>query len=465
MFFDDNAPREKCGVFGIFNHPQASLLTYYGLYALQHRGQESAGIVSSDGQVLYDKRAMGLVSDVFKPNDFDALNGNIACGHVRYSTTGTSSPANVQPFVVHFGNWNFCLAHNGNLTNAGQVRHMLELKGSIFQSSSDTEVMTHLLARNLHLGLEQAMVKSLKQVEGAYSFILMTNDTLVAARDPHGFRPLCLGRLNNAYVLASETCALDLVDAVYVRDIAPGEIVFIDKNGIRSLKPFARVKPRQCVFEFVYFARPDSNVFGRNVYLTRRKQGQILAEENPGINGDFIMPFPDSGNYAALGFARASGIPMEMGMIRNHYIGRSFIQPTQDMRDFAVKVKLNPIQSLIKGKSVIVVDDSIVRGTTALNRVKGLRKAGARQVHMLVASPPCIAPCYYGVDIARQEQLVAAKHSLEQIRDMLELDSLNYLSINGMLRSTQCHMDEFCLACFDGNYPVACQESDCTIIR
>jgi amidophosphoribosyltransferase len=456
MDYSDWEPGENCGIFGVFGHPQASLLTYYGLYALQHRGQESAGIVSGDSLHLYDKRGMGLVSDVFRPEDFELLPGTLACGHVRYSTTGASTLANVQPLVVHFSHSNFCLAHNGNITNAEQARHELEVKGSIFQSSSDSEILTHLLARNLHYGLEQAMINSLREIEGAYSFIIMTNDTLVAARDPHGFRPLCLGKLEEAYVLASETCALDLVDAVYVRDVAPGEILFIDKNGLRSLNPFPPVEHRHCIFEFIYFARPDSNVFGHNVYMIRRKFGRRLAQENPDLRADFVMPFPDSGNYAAIGFAQRSSIPLEMAMIRNHYIGRSFIQPTQDMRDFAVKVKLNPVPQLIKGKSLIVVDDSIVRGTTALNRVKGLRRAGAREVHMLVSSPPCVSPCYYGVDFARSEQLIASRHKVEEIKNILELDSLNYLSLPGMLSCMDASQRDFCLACFNGDYPVRC---------
>ncbi|MDR1396759.1 MAG: amidophosphoribosyltransferase [Desulfarculales bacterium] len=458
MDYNYEGPGENCGVFGVFGNRQASLLTYYGLYALQHRGQESVGIVVSDGSRLYDKRAMGLVSDVFQPGDFEQLPGSLACGHVRYSTTGASSLANVQPLVVHFSNSNFCLAHNGNLTNAAKVRRDLEQKGSIFQSSSDTEIVTHLLARNFRHGLEQAMINSLREIKGAYSFILMTNDTLVAARDRHGFRPLCLGKLDDAYILASETCALDLVDAVYVREIDPGEILFIDKNGMRSLKPFPPLEHRHCIFEFVYFARPDSNVFGHNVYMIRHQFGKVLAGENPRLRADFVMPFPDSGNYAAIGFSQESGIPLEMAMIRNHYVGRSFIQPTQDLRDFAVKIKLNPVSQLIKGKKIIVVDDSIVRGTTALNRVKGLRRAGAQEVHMLVASPPCVSPCYYGVDFARREQLIASAHTTEEIKNILELDSLNYLSIEGMLSCMAEKQRDFCLACFNSVYPVKCAD-------
>ncbi len=462
---NDDAPRHSCGVFGIYNHPQAARLTYYGLYALQHRGQESAGIVAGrDGQLAH-KKGLGLVADVFHEADFKAgLRGHLACGHVRYSTSGAPVQANVQPFLLHHAGQHLCLAHNGNLTNACSLRRQLEGRGSIFQSTSDSEVMVHILARNLHLGWQQAITTCLSQVEGAYSIIIMAPDKLVAARDPLGFRPLCLGRLNEAYVVASETCALDLVDATYVRDIEPGEIVFIDASGLKSIKPLPARKPRSCIFELVYFARPDSDIYGLNVYQTRRQQGVILAKENPDIKADFIVPFPDSGNYAAIGLSAQSGIPLEMGMIRNHYVGRSFIQPTQDMRDFAVKVKLNPIAELIRGKRVIVVDDSIVRGTTAINRVRGLRACGAKEVHMMVASPPCRFPCYYGVDFAEPEQLVANNLSLEEIRRLLELDSLRYISLPGLLQSTQANGGGpagFCQACFTGQYPTQCLDAGC----
>jgi amidophosphoribosyltransferase len=452
----DDAPKDSCGVFGVFNHPQAARLTYYGLYALQHRGQESAGIVVSNGNDLLEKKSMGLVSEIFHEQDFALLEGQMACGHVRYSTAGASVANNAQPLLKHYADRHFCLAHNGNLTNARCLRQQLEARGSIFRSSSDSEVLIHLLVRHLHLGLQNAVIESLRQVEGAYCFIIMTDYQLIAARDPHGFHPLCLGWVDNAYVLASETCALDLINAVYMRDIEPGEVVFIDKNGLSSVKPFARTPPHQCIFELVYFARPDSDIFGLSVYDARRRQGVILAEENPDIKGDFIMPFPDSGNYAAIGLSAASGIPLEMGMIRNHYVGRSFIQPTQHMRNFAVRVKLNPVHELIKGKKVIVVDDSIVRGTTALNRVKGLRSAGAEEVHMMVASPPCRFPCYYGVDFAEPEQLVANTHTLNEIRQMLGLDSLRYISVAGLKQSTGQPDKGYCLACFTGEYPVPC---------
>ncbi len=450
-----DGPKESCGVFGVYGHPQAGELTYYGLYALQHRGQESAGIVVSDGKHFTEKRDMGLVPDVFSPQDLARLNGHISCGHVRYSTTGSSVLANVQPFIVNFSGTTMALGHNGNLVNAAKLKMGLEREGSIFQSTMDTEVVMHLIARGMDKsGFKQAFLDALKQVRGAYSFLMMTENRLVAARDPQGFRPLCLGRLEDAYVVASETCALDLIGARYLRDVDPGEVIFMDENGMESVKPFEEQRCAHCIFEFIYFARPDSNIYGQTVYTVRQRQGAQLAEDHPEISGDFVMPFPDSGNYAALGYAKATGLPFEMGMIRNHYVGRTFIQPSQSSRDFGVKVKLNPVKELIKGKRVIIIEDSIIRGTTTMARVKNIREIGASEVHMLVACPPHRFPCHYGIDFSTKGELIACKHSVEEIGNMIGLDSLNYLSIDGLLKSTKAGKDYFCLACFDGDYPV-----------
>ncbi len=450
----DDGPKDCCGVFGVFGHPEAARLTYYGLYALQHRGQESAGIVVSDGKQLKDKRAMGLVPDIFKEQDLARLTGHMACGHVRYSTTGSSVQANAQPFIISYAGHSLCLGHNGNLTNAFELRRDLEMKGSIFQTTMDSEIVMHLLARHIHEGFEEGLISALKEVKGAYSFLFMTEDTLVAARDPMGFRPLCIGRLGDAYVVASETCALDLIDARFLRQVEAGEVVFIDKKGLRSVKPFKRKRHAHCIFEFIYFARPDSDIFGQNVYQVRKRQGAQLHKEYPHIKADFVMPFPDSGNYAALGYAAAAGLPFEMGMIRNHYVGRTFISPSQDMRDFGVRVKLNPVRELIKGKRVVIVEDSIIRGTTTMARVKNIRQAGAVEVHMLVSCPPHRYPCHYGIDFSTKGELIACDHREEEIKNMLGLDSLHYLSIEGLLESTKTSSTGFCLACFDGNYPV-----------
>ena len=386
-FYEDQDLKEECGIFGIFGHPDAAKLTYFGLYALQHRGEESAGIVISDGSQVREQKGMGLVADVFNEQSLAALHGNLAVGHVRYSTTGSSMLKNAQPFLVSHAGMALAIAHNGNLTNAHELRQGLEKKGAIFQSTMDSEIFIHLIAHGLEQGLEPALVQALAKVEGAYSMLLLTEGQLIGARDPHGFRPLCLGKLNGAYVLASETCALDLIEAQYVRDIEPGEIIFINGNGLRSIKPASKTPSAFCIFEFIYFARPDSYIFGQNVYQIRKRLGQMLAKEfQP--QGDLTMPFPDSGNYAALGFAEASGIPFEMGVIRNHYVGRTFIQPSQSMRDFGVRVKLNPVRSVLKGKRVVIIEDSIIRGTTSRTRVQAVRSAGAREVHMLVSCPP-----------------------------------------------------------------------------
>jgi amidophosphoribosyltransferase len=450
---EDGGPKEECGIFGIFGHPEAAKLTYFGLYALQHRGEESAGIVISDGTQVREQRGMGLVADVFDEKSLAALHGNLAIGHVRYSTTGSSMLKNAQPFLVSHGGMSLAIAHNGNLTNAHELRHGLEKKGAIFQSTMDSEIFIHLIAHGMEQGFETALIQALSQVQGAYSMLLLTQDQIIGARDPNGFRPLCLGKLNGAYVLASETCALDLVEAQYVRDIEPGEIIFINKNGLRSVKPANKVRKSFCIFEFIYFARPDSYIFGQNVYQVRKRLGQMLAKEfQP--QGDLTMPFPDSGNYAALGFAEASNIPFEMGVIRNHYVGRTFIQPSQSMRDFGVRVKLNPVRSVLKGKRVVIIEDSIIRGTTSRTRVQAVRSAGAREVHMLVSCPPHRFPCYYGIDFSTKGELIACQHSVEEIRKFLGLDGLGYLSVEGMVSATGLPESNFCLACFDGRYPV-----------
>jgi amidophosphoribosyltransferase len=452
-----NRPREECGVFGIYNHPEAAKLTYFGLYALQHRGEESAGIVVSDGSKVREHKAMGLVPDVFNEAILSNLPGHLAVGHVRYSTTGSSLLKNAQPFTVCHKGKTLALAHNGNLINARSIRSKLENEGSIFQSTMDSEVVLHLIAKSAHKGLEEAVIDAFSLLKGAYSIVLLTEDKLIAIRDPRGFRPLCLGKLNDSYVLASETCALDLIEAHYMRDVEPGEIIIIDQNGLRSIKPFPEVRPSFCIFELIYFARPDSNIFGANVYMTRKRMGELLAEEAQ-IQGDFVMPFPDSGNYAAVGVAQASGIPFEIGVIRNHYVGRTFIQPSQTMRDFGVKVKLNPVRCLIKNKRVIIVEDSIIRGTTSRTRVHTIRGAGAREVHMLVSCPPHRFPCYYGIDFSNLGELIASRFSVEEIRRYLGLDSLHYLSLEGLLKSVNGEQNRFCLACFDGNYPMPLEE-------
>jgi len=442
-----------CGVFGVFGHKQASSLVYLGLYALQHRGEESAGIASFDGKKIRFHKGMGLVSDVFDTKIIKSLRGEISLGHNRYSTTGVSSAKNIQPFLARHRGRHILIAHNGNLTNTFSLRKDLEEKGSIFQTTMDSEIIAHLVA---HSGLDSqsAIVEALSKLEGAYSLALLIDGELIGARDPYGFRPLCLGKLDSSYILASETCALDLIGASYIRDIEPGEILFISKNGLKSIKLPKKEKHSFCIFEFIYFARPDSDIFGANVYLTRKSLGRQLAREFP-LSTDIVMPIPDSGNYAAMGFAEESGIPLEVGMIRNHYVGRTFIQPSQMVRNFRVKVKLNPIKRVLKDKRVVIVEDSIVRGTTSKIRVKTLREAGAKEVHMRVSCPPLRYPCYYGIDFPTKKELIASSHSVEWIRDFIGLDSLNYLSLEGMLKAMLIPPENFCTACFTGNYPTA----------
>ncbi|MDO8722499.1 MAG: amidophosphoribosyltransferase [Syntrophales bacterium] len=454
MEHHEDKPREACGVFAIYGHEDAARITFFGLFALQHRGQESAGIATAEGRQVWEHKGMGLASEVFHEDILCKLPGHLAIGHVRYSTTGSSVLSNAQPFLVHHADEYYALAHNGNLINAQSLRTELEDRGSIFQSTMDSEVVIHLMAPYLKFGIEEALTRALSRVEGAYSILMLTRDKVIAARDPRGFRPLCLGRLNGGWVVASETCAFDLVGAKYIREVKPGEIIIIDQAGLRSMTPFPQVKPAHCIFELIYFARPDSQVFGENVYLCRKRLGHCLAREHrPDV--DMVMPFPDSGNYAALGYAEESGIPFEMGMIRNHYVGRTFIQPTQPMRDFSVRVKLNPVRPLITGKRVLIVEDSIIRGTTSRNRVKNLRENGAKEVHMVVSCPPTRHPCPYGIDFSSKGELIAAREGdLTAVARFIGLDSLHYLSLDGMVEATGMQSSSFCLACYDGNYPL-----------
>lgn len=441
-----------CGIFGIQNHKDAARLTYLGLYALQHRGEESSGIVSHDGKKLISCQNMGLVSDVFNEKAIKSLKGELAIGHVRYSTTGSSHIKNVQPFCIKCKKGQVAIAHNGNIVNTLALKNKMESRGAIFQTSMDSEIIAHLLAHSPQDNLEEGLVWALSNIEGAYSLVLLLDNYLVGARDPQGFRPLCIGKLNGSYVLASETCALDLIQAQYVRDVEPGEIVFINKDGLKSIKLLENKKHASCIFEYIYFSRPDSNIFGNNVYLARRELGRQLAKEYP-VNCDFVMPVPDSGIFAALGFAEEMKIPFEFGLIRNHYIGRTFIQPSQFIRDFRVKIKLNPIKDVLKGKKVAIVEDSIVRGTTSRARVKSIREAGAKEVHMRVSCPPLKFPCFYGIDFPTKKELIASRHSIEWIRDFIGVDSLEYLSLEGMLKSMPLKREEFCTACFNGKYP------------
>jgi amidophosphoribosyltransferase len=457
---DDDRFHDRCGLFGIHGHPEAARLAYLGLYALQHRGQESAGIVASDGERLRVEKGMGLVSDVFTDQRLDALVGDKAMGHVRYSTAGDTVAANAQPILIDCHRGPIALGHNGNLVNAHVLRQGLEAAGSIFQSTSDTEVILHLYARSHREKLEDAIAASLSKVMGAFSLLFLTRDTLVAARDPWGFRPLVLGKLEGAWIVCSETCALDLIDAEYVRDVAPGELLVIDRDGLRSFKPFPPEPVRQCVFEHIYFARPDSQVFGRNVLSSRLLLGRQLAREAP-ADADIVVPVPDSGMGAALGYAEESGLPFQWGLIRNHYVGRTFIEPRQSIRSFGVKIKLNPVREILEGKRVVLIDDSIVRGTTSRKIVKMVRDAGAREVHMRISSPPTTGPCYYGIDTPLKSELIASSHSVDEIRRSIAADSLAYLSQEGLLKAVNDPgEDRHCTACFSGRYPVAVSNAE-----
>jgi len=445
--------KDECGVFGIFGHPEAANMTYLGLYALQHRGQESAGIAASDGEQVRLAREMGYVADVFDGATLAQLRGRLAVGHVRYSTAGESKLANAQPILIDCAHGQIAIGHNGNLVNARELREELVQQGSIFQSSSDTEVIAHLYARSKAGSVEDAIVESVSQVQGAFSLVILTRDRLIAVRDPHGFRPLALGRLDDAYVVASETCAMDLIGATYMRDVEPGEVLVVSAEGLKSLKPFAPAPLAHCIFEHVYFARPDSYVFGRSVNEVRTELGRVLAREQP-VGADVVVPVPDSGVCAAMGYAEASGVPLRMGLIRNHYVGRTFIQPQQSIRHFGVKVKLNPVRSILDGKRVVLVDDSIVRGTTSRKIVRMVRAAGAREVHVRISCPPTISPCFYGVDTPSRTELIAATHTLDEVRDFIEADSVQYLSLGGLLSAVDGARASYCTSCYTGVYPV-----------
>ena len=448
----DSRLRDKCGVFGIYGHKDAARLTYLGLYALQHRGQESAGIAISDRKRVHCVKGMGLVPDVFNEEKLRSLKGDIAIGHVRYSTAGSTVIENAQPFLVNYSEGSVAVAHNGNIVNSVRLRSSLERDGSIFRSSMDSEIIVHLIAKEKG-NFEERLIETLKDIKGAFSLGLLTENKMIAVRDPYGFRPLAIGKLDGAFVIASETCAFDLIKAQYLRDVSPGEIVIFNGKGMRSVKPFPRTKPAQCIFEYIYFARPDSDIFGANVYEARKELGRQLAREHP-VKADIVLPVPDSGTCAALGYSEESGIPFEMGIIRNHYIGRTFIQPSQSIRDLGVKIKLNPVSKVIKGKRVVLLEDSIVRGTTSKVRIRAIRDAGAKEVHMRVSCPPLISPCFFGIDFPTAKELIASGRSIEKIREAIGLDSLGYLSLEGMLRAMPIDADTFCTACFTKEYPM-----------
>ncbi|HEY2152344.1 MAG TPA: amidophosphoribosyltransferase [Vicinamibacterales bacterium] len=445
--------KDECGVFGIFGHHEAANMTYLGLYALQHRGQESAGIAASNGERVRISKSMGYVADVFDGETLSQLAGPIAIGHVRYSTAGESKLLNAQPILIDCAHGQIALCHNGNIVNARELRDELVQQGSIFQSNSDTEVILHLYARSKAGSVEGAIIESVSQVQGAFSLVMQTRDSLIAVRDPHGFRPLALGRLGDAVVICSETCAMDLIGATYERDVEPGEILIVNRDGVRTFKPFPPAPLAHCIFEHVYFARPDSYVFGRSVNETRTELGRVLAREQP-VSADVVVPVPDSGVCAAMGFAEESGVPLRMGLIRNHYVGRTFIQPQSSIRHFGVKVKLNPVRSILDGKRVVLVDDSLVRGTTSRKIVGMVRAAGAKEVHVRISCPPTISPCFYGVDTPQKSELIAATHTLEEIRGFLEADSVAYLSLEGLMSTVGRERGSYCSSCYTGEYPV-----------
>ena len=446
-----------CGIFGIYNHREASNLTYLGLHSLQHRGQESAGIASTDGTIMYNKREMGLVSDIFDEQVLEGVKGHAAIGHVRYSTAGSSDIKNAQPFVVGYSKGSLAIAHNGNLTNAKIIREELENYGSIFQSTMDTEVIVHLIALSHENATLDRLISALRRIEGSYSLLLLTDKEMIAVRDPYGFRPLVLGKLKDSYVFSSETCAFDLIEAEYVREVEPGEVIHITQDGMRSYSPLKKAEPRRCIFEYIYFARPDSQVFGRTVYPVRKAFGRELALESS-IDADIVVPVPDSGISAAIGYSQTSGIPFEMGLIRNHYVGRTFIEPKESIRHFGVKLKLNAAHDTVKGKRIVVIDDSIVRATTGRKIVTMLRQQGAKEIHFRVTSPPTRFPCFYGIDIASSSELIASSRDLDEINRYMTSDTLEYLSIDGMKRAigngSEAFRYSFCDACFSGHYPL-----------
>ena len=453
QIIEDDHFHDHCGVFGVFGRPEAAKLTYLGLYALQHRGQESAGIASADGLDIHIHKSLGHVQEIFTPDVLAKLPGDVSIGHTRYSTAGDTTLTNAQPIVIDCNKGKIALGHNGNLTNAGEIRRKLEDRGSIFQTTSDTEVIVHLIAKSAARNLPGAIADALSHVEGAYSLLLLTRDEMFAIRDPRGFRPLALGRIDGAWVAGSETCAFDLIDAEYVREVEPGEMVRISRSGIESIR-FAPEKQHQhCIFEHVYFSRPDSVVFGRAVHESRELLGRYLAREHA-VDADLVAPVPDSGVPAAIGYSAESGIPFRMALIRNHYVGRTFIEPEQAIRDFGVKLKLNPVRRMIEGKRVVLVDDSLVRGTTSRKIVRLVREAGATEVHMRISCPPTVSPCYYGVDTPRRDELIAAKHSVEEIRQFLGADTLGYLSLESLRAAVKDTADrKYCTSCYTGSYP------------
>ena len=456
LFSENDGPdrfRDQCGVVGVFGHKEAANMTYLGLYALQHRGQESSGIVSTDGRKFHQQKGMGLVADVFTKDQLKKLPGDAAIGHNRYSTSGASEINNAQPVAVNFAFGNLALAHNGNLLNSEMIRSELEAYGAIFQSGIDSEVIIHLIAHSRGNTMLDRVVDALQQVRGAFSLVILTDDGLFVARDQYGIRPLSLGKLENAWIAASETCSFDLIGAEFVRDVEPGELVWIHGGGVNSYYPFPKTDPAMCVFEYVYFSRPDSVVDGHSVYSIRKELGRRLAKESL-IDADIVIAVPDSGVPAAIGYAEASGLPFETGLIRNHYVGRTFIEPEQEIRHFGVKVKLNAIHDVLDGKRVIVVDDSLVRGTTSRKIVKMIRQAGAKEVHFRISSPPTLSPCFYGIDTPTKAELIASTHTAKEIRRYITADSLAYLSLEGMLDATPGKPSGYCAACFSERYPI-----------
>jgi len=442
-----------CGIVGIFGHPEAAKLSYLGLYALQHRGQESGGIVTAEGTRLFRRAGMGHIADVFSKDVLDELPGPAAIGHVRYSTAGDSNPSNAQPFLLQHHRGPIAVAHNGNLVDAGIVRDELEGDGAIFQTTTDTEVLLHLIARSKEADVTDAIVHAVRQVRGAYSLLFLVPGRMIAVRDPMGFRPLSIGKVDGAYVIASESCAFDLLGAEKIRDVERGEVIVVDVAGLHSFKPFPPTRPAPCAFEHVYFARPDSTVFGQSVQAVRKRLGAELWREHP-AQVDVIVPVPDSGTYAALGYANASGIPFDMGLVRNHYVGRTFIEPSQTIRNFGVRVKLNPVRETLRGRRIALIDDSLVRGTTSKKIVQMCRDAGAAEVHLRISCPPTIGPCYYGIDTPRRDELIAGSKSVEQIRKFVGADSLAYLSLDGMMKAIGGEKNEYCTACWTDEHPV-----------
>lgn len=446
--------REECGIVGVYGHEEASTLAYLGLYALQHRGQESAGIVTVDANYRsYEIKSMGLVSEIFDKKKLEYLNGKMAIGHVRYSTSGSSVVENAQPIKVNYINGVLAVAHNGNLVNADMIKEELEKSGAIFETTSDSEVLIHLIAKYNKLNFIDAVKWSLNQIKGAFSFLIMNNDTLIAARDPNGFRPLEIGKIDGAYIIASETCAFDLINAKWCATVEPGEMVIFTKRGMKTIRFAPRQRSAMCVFEFIYFARPDSMIFHRSINDIRRGLGNQLGKESP-VDADVAIPVPDSGVCAAIGYSEATGIKYDMGLIRNHYVGRTFIEPIQEIRDFGVRLKLNPVREIIANKRVVVVDDSIVRGTTSKKIIKMIRNAGAKEIHYRISSPPIYNPCFYGMDFPTRAELIANTHTIEQIKKFIRADSLAYLSLEGLIKTVGGKKDKFCMACFDGDYPV-----------